>query len=238
MAKSTTNGQCLFCKGTFSKQAMARHLVACEKRKSFEKASASPRRVFHLFVEGRYAPEYWIHLEAETNATLQDLDGLLRDLWLECCGHLSAFTIAGQTYSSSVMDEFGDKNMNAPLGKVLYPKMKFSHEYDFGTTTDLTLKIVAARESAIKRGDIILMNFYLQEVNGYTIFHSNQKTESYAHNPSHRRQPVHLPRLFLDSLFDKSAGRLAGECSVWLHRFPARSYKTGRANSPRCRFRR
>ncbi len=157
MAKSTTDGQCLFCKGTFSKQAMSKHLEACEKRKPSKKASASPQRVFHLLVEGRYAPEYWIHLEAAANATLQDLDGLLRDLWLECCGHLSAFTIAGQTYSSTVMDEFGDKNMKVPLGKVLYPKMKFSHEYDFGTTTELTLKVVAERESAVKRGDIILM---------------------------------------------------------------------------------
>ncbi|MGH7452415.1 MAG: IS1096 element passenger TnpR family protein [bacterium] len=157
MAKSTTDGQCLFCKGTFSKQAMSKHLDACEKRKSSKKASASPQRAFHLLVEGRYAPEYWIHLEAAANATLQDFDGLLRNLWLECCGHLSAFTIAGQTYSSTVMDEFGDKNMRVPLGKVLYPKMKFNYEYDFGTTTELTLKVVAERESAIKRGDIMLM---------------------------------------------------------------------------------
>lgn len=157
MAKSTTDGQCLFGKGTFSKQAMSKHLEACEKRKPYKKASASPQRVFHLLAEGQYALEYWIHLEAAANTTLEDLDGLLRDLWLECCGHLCAFTIAGQSYSSSVMDEFGDKNMNVPLGKVLYPKMKFGHEYDFGTTTDLTLKVVAARESAIKRGDIILM---------------------------------------------------------------------------------
>lgn len=157
MAKSTTNGQCLFCKGTFSKQAMARHLEACEKRKSSKKASASPQRAFHLLVEGRHAPEYWIHLEAAANATLQDLDGLLRDLWLECCGHLSAFAIAGQSYSSMVMEEFDGESMKVKLGEVLFPKMKFQHEYDFGTTTELTLKVVAARESAIKRGDIILM---------------------------------------------------------------------------------
>lgn len=158
MAKSTTSGQCLFCKGTFSKQAMSKHLAACEKRKTSKKVSASPQRVFHLLVEGQYAPEYWMHLEAAANATLEDLDGLLRNLWLECCGHLSAFTIAGQTYSSSVMEEeFGDENMEVVLEKVLHPKMKFSHEYDFGTTTDLTLKVVAEKDNTIKRGDIILM---------------------------------------------------------------------------------
>jgi hypothetical protein len=157
MAKSTTNGQCLFCKGTFSKQTMTKHLEACEKRKASKQASASPQRVFHLLVEGRHAPEYWIHLEAAVSAKLENLDRFLRGLWLECCGHLSAFTIAGQTYASSVMDEFGDKNMKVQLGKILHPKMNFSHEYDFGTTTDLTLKVVAERESAIKPGDVMLL---------------------------------------------------------------------------------
>jgi len=153
MAKATTNGQCLFCKGKFSKQTMAKHLIACEKRETAIKG-ASRQRVFHLLVEGRYAPQYWIHLEASANATLQDIDGLLRHLWLECCGHLSAFHINGRTYSGAAMEDFDDEDMNIALEKVLRPKMKFRHEYDFGTTTELELKVLAEREGLMKRGGL------------------------------------------------------------------------------------
>lgn len=164
MAKATNNGQCLFCKGQFSKQVMAKHLAACEKRKTATKG-ASRQRVFHLLVEGRYAPQYWIHLEASASATLQDLDGLLRRLWLECCGHLSAFHLNGRTYSTTAMgmfaqadaDEFGDEDMNIALDKVLRPKMKFRHEYDFGTTTELELKVLAEREVMMKRGGVLVV---------------------------------------------------------------------------------
>jgi len=158
MAKATTNGQCLFCKGTFSKQTMAKHLAACAKRKTSSKG-ASSQSILHLLVEGRYAPQYWIHLEASTSAKLKDVDGLLRDLWLECCGHLSAFNINGQTYSVAPMEEYdGDEeDMNVALGKILQPKMKFQHEYDFGTTTELTLKVLAERNGMMKRGEITLV---------------------------------------------------------------------------------
>jgi hypothetical protein len=111
-------------------------------------------KVFHLVVEGRYLPEYWMHLEVPTNATLEDLDGFLRDIWLECCGHLSAFTIEGETYISRPV-EVADQDMDVALSKVLSPGMKFYHEYDFGTTTELTLRVVSEREGEI--GDIQLL---------------------------------------------------------------------------------
>ena len=38
--------------------------------------------------------------------TLADLDDFLRAIWLECCGHLSEFTIGGTSYSSEPEDYF------------------------------------------------------------------------------------------------------------------------------------
>ena len=32
------------------------------------------------------------------SATLEELDHYLRTIWLECCGHLSQFTIGGMLY--------------------------------------------------------------------------------------------------------------------------------------------
>ena len=37
-------------------------------------------------------------IEMQETATLEDLDSFLRDIWLECCGHLSAFNIYGTNY--------------------------------------------------------------------------------------------------------------------------------------------
>ena len=52
------------------------------------------------------------------------------------------------------MEDFDDEDMNIALEKVLRPKMKFRHEYDFGTTTELELKVLAEREGLMKRGGL------------------------------------------------------------------------------------
>ncbi len=36
--------------------------------------------------------------------------------------------------------------MDVPVGKVLRPGLKFTHEYDFGSTTLLALRVVGERE--------------------------------------------------------------------------------------------
>jgi len=91
-----------------------------------------------------------MHLEAPAHATLEDLDAILRDLWLECCGHLSAFRIQGADYSSSGslwdVAHADGAGMDVKLDDVLTPGVKFFYEYDFGTTTELTLRLLSERQ--------------------------------------------------------------------------------------------
>jgi hypothetical protein len=47
-----------------------------------------------LRVSAAGASEYWLDVEAETAAALSKLDAFLRRTWLECCGHLSVFSVA------------------------------------------------------------------------------------------------------------------------------------------------
>ncbi len=143
-------GKCNLCNTTFSKAAMTKHLKSCIQREETP-ARRKKTRLFHLLVEGSGMPDYWMHLEVPAGATLQDLDSFLRDIWLECCGHLSAFTIEEVSYAIEPQKDLGDKGMKVKLGKVLAPGMKFIHEYDFGTTTELKLKVVEEREG--ERGD-------------------------------------------------------------------------------------
>ncbi len=146
-----SKGTCNLCGGTFAKNTITRHLQSCPKSTDISQAPPSGRntgldRCFHLRVEGRYAPEYWMHLQVPLGMKLDLLDNFLRDTWLECCGHLSVFNIDGVSYFVTAEDELEGENMAVALGEVLYPKVKFYHEYDFGTTTELTLSVLSEEE--------------------------------------------------------------------------------------------
>jgi hypothetical protein len=151
---------------------MKKHLESCTKsetipQKISETTGALKRKTFIIEVEGSYNPEYWMCLEVNTDATLEDLDSLLRETWLECCGHMSAFTIQKKRYiAGSGIDSMwvhiglkpgGEKGMNVALGKVLSSGLEFSHEYDFGTPTDLVLKVVSEREVVNKREPVRIL---------------------------------------------------------------------------------
>lgn len=159
-----SEGQCRLCGGSFAKAAMTRHLESCKRRKAEpgmspvkQKARSPKRKIFHLVVEGHDSPEYWIHLEAPSDARLEDLDDFLRSIWLECCGHMRAFTIEETTYASSPMREFDERGMKATLGNVLRSGMKFHYEYDFGSTTELALRVVSEREGEMKGRSVELL---------------------------------------------------------------------------------
>lgn len=153
--RSVSYGKCFLCGETFAKNAISRHLQKCIP--AHETAKGKPVRLFRLLVEGYYSPQYWMHLEIPATATLADLDDFLRAIWLECCGHLSAFTIGNTRYELDTgmvdamwKDIFGSpyptRSMKARLQEVLQVGQAFVHEYDFGTTTVLKLKVVGERE--------------------------------------------------------------------------------------------
>jgi len=255
--KEVSKGVCSFCKGEFEKAKMTQHLKYCKQRATeiateLESTPALKKtKLFHILVEGRYNPQYWMHLELSASDTLADLDDFLRVIWLECCGHLSEFTIGGTSYSSEPEDYFyfgedatdeeseieeeeeeelnvgellqtfppeylkmlpknflsefqkfetiddlvtylketlnsipkkgvphsqeewdayreryfqsqvleallemlEDRSLDVSLEKVLKVGQKFSYEYDFGSSTDLTLKVLSEREGAIQNED-------------------------------------------------------------------------------------
>ena len=74
-----TEGDCMICGGHFAKRGITRHLAGCLTTVP-PAPDSKPRAAFHLLVEGGYRKEYWLHLLAAADATLADVDGLLRDL--------------------------------------------------------------------------------------------------------------------------------------------------------------
>lgn len=61
-----------------------------KNQEKHEKHKVQP--FFHIQVVDYYAPDYWLHLKVNSNTSLGTLDQFLRNIWLECCGHLSAFS--------------------------------------------------------------------------------------------------------------------------------------------------
>ena len=159
MAKrQQTQGVCQLCQSMFIKSGMTRHLTKCladhEAEPAASKRPAKTVRLLRLVVEGKYNPEYWLQVEMPATATLRDLDDFLRNIWLECCGHLSAFEIGGIQYSVETAKKAGgswfmydreERSMDVAIGKVLSADMKFTYEYDFGSTTHLALRVVGER---------------------------------------------------------------------------------------------
>lgn len=136
---------------------MTRHLKACGAAVARSSGALPSSRSFHLFVEARYNKQYWLHLAVPAQAPLSRLDAFLRDIWLECCGHLSAFTIAGERYDSGEMGGVRDGGMQVRLDRLLSPGMSFTYEYDFGSTTELNLKTVGGWYPTQKRGAVELL---------------------------------------------------------------------------------
>lgn len=86
----------------------------------------------------------------------------IRDIWVECCGHLSAFTIHGEQYESNPdTDPFLGKpsrNMNYRLKDVVDVGDNFLYEYDFGSTTELVLSIHSCRDGEKKNNEIVILS--------------------------------------------------------------------------------
>lgn len=162
MAKQT-KGKCKYCGKEYTRGYMINHLSSCKERMAriAEEAGSGRCGYFELIISGRYSSAYWLIIEMRDDATLKDLDTFLRDIWLECCGHLSAFEIYGVSYDVAPDENFwGEpaKSMNCKLKSVLEKGMTFTYEYDFGSTTDLVIKVHGYRESCRKTEKLAILS--------------------------------------------------------------------------------
>lgn len=116
--KPKLKGLCYFCNSEIEKSKMTQHLKFCKQRatdiaaeaSAVDAGTAEKTKFLHIVAEGRYNPQYWMHIELPATDILEDLDFFFRDTWVECCGHLSAFQIGDTSYSDEPEDfYFGDE---------------------------------------------------------------------------------------------------------------------------------
>ncbi len=134
-------GTCVLCGGEHPKSAMSRHLATCARR------GRGTEERLPIVVEGVWAPGYWLHLEVKPEATLSSLDSILRETWLECCGHMSSFEIGDRRFDSALDDFDPDdgESMEVAVGEVLEPGAGARYVYDFGSSTELKLRVLSPR---------------------------------------------------------------------------------------------
>jgi len=94
---------------------------------------------------------------------MKTIDQFLRDIWLECCGHMSAFRNPGnrsnggwdyfeamelmakgkiKEYERLMEDGAGEVPMSRKAKDALYKGLALDYEYDFGSSTELIITVM------------------------------------------------------------------------------------------------
>lgn len=151
-------GVCNLCKEMVNDPDASGHLIECIARQDLPRASGSSPpgydQSLHLSVHDG-SGLYWMQLAVRADTTLRQLDGFLRGMWLERCGHLSEFKIQGTRYSNLAPHpddpdadviradywmEDDEVHMDVAVADVMPEGVEVSYEYDYGSTTELYLK--------------------------------------------------------------------------------------------------
>ena len=140
-ARSPNSGNCALCGHHATKSQIVAHVETCAA--AHDKVGP-PQPLVVLRFEAVGQPRYWLVVEAKAHAKLSHIDALLRELWLECCGHMSAFHIGRRELAMTT----------AVATAFLAKGTKVAYEYDFGSTTALAGGLVGARHGSIGRASV------------------------------------------------------------------------------------
>lgn len=137
-------GKCYYCSKELTERTVKRHMKNCiEMKKAIQdefETEKKKRKQFMISLKDKYdTSTYCIYVSIDASLQLYHIDKFIRDVWVECCGHLSMFKIGQKKYFDN---SDGNYAMNVKLKDILHTGQKFEYEYDFGSTTYLNLEVV------------------------------------------------------------------------------------------------
>lgn len=161
MQAHISRGSCLYCQETLDQKELKAHLN--NHVKSFKENIASiDKQSFLIKVTGMYKDDpHFLYLLLNGDTDFNTLDYFLRGIWLECCGHMSSFTLDKKDIPKVNLEKYldppddedededdndfwgssdfspGEIPFNVPVKEVLAKGRKISHTYDYGSTTTL-----------------------------------------------------------------------------------------------------
>jgi len=140
--KKQSRGACQFCGREMTKGGLARHFPKCkdylEAVEKTNQKTGKKLKIYHLAIQDAWQKDFWLHLEMKSSARLGDLDNYLRAIWLECCGHLSQFSIGGWRGEEIPME--------TPVKRIFEKGIELTHIYDFGTSSETLARVVGERQ--------------------------------------------------------------------------------------------
>jgi|GEM_PF-284039 len=132
-----TNGNCFMCGKTTAKTAMKNHIM--------KEHNIGDEGCYLFKAEGAYDKDYWILFSVRQNSKLSAVDEFLREIWCECCGHLSAFRRGGSEVSKSRKISTFSKGD------------KLHYEYDFGSTTEILVTVMDEVKRPKQKESVVLL---------------------------------------------------------------------------------
>lgn len=162
--KLKSEGKCLFCDKLYSKAGINRHIKTHLDKKVI---SSKPGKSFLLKIttdKSWGSTPYFLTLWMDGEAKMSQLDAYLKSIWLECCGHMSAFRIPQKKVKFDGSFDFfetanfvreDEVNMKHKAKAVFEEKLTLAYEYDFGSTTALDITVVA--EYAVKADEKLML---------------------------------------------------------------------------------
>ncbi len=133
MEYQAPKSKCLLCNSEFTSRGIGKHIATCLKKRSEITTNKLAQKYYYICVKDPYNKDYFLFLLISETTTLDDLDGFLRDIWLECCGHMSSFSSR----------RWGDEiSMNTKIKNIANIGNTLNYQYDFGSTTELVIKFI------------------------------------------------------------------------------------------------
>ncbi len=137
-----SKAKCSYCQEDFTTLSMAKHLKSCPKhlaaRAKAESGNSVSEALYYLRLYEPYGKDFWLEVEIRGSAKMKDLDFYLREIWLECCGHLSEFSAGGWGSPKIAMTK--------KVAEVFDRYAEIIHLYDFGSTSTTAIKLISQRD--------------------------------------------------------------------------------------------
>lgn len=134
-------GVCCYCNKQYTKSGMSRHLQSHLGKMDAIEGQLSYLLKVEVCKKYEYYP-YFLYLQVSSRTNMGNIDDYLRDIWLECCGHMSSFreTTPYRGFLNSYPE---DIDLSLSCSKVFEPKQKLEYTYDFGSSTCLDITVIA-----------------------------------------------------------------------------------------------
>jgi len=144
MSQPKSEGSCPYCEKTMAKRGISRHLDTHLKKMS----PTAGKLAYHLRIEGG---PYFLNVLMNSTSSLTILDSFLRKIWLDCCGHLSRFSLGNVRRGGEIGKS---RKANAVFGQ----GVKLSYVYDFGSSTELKIQTLGAFALPVKGIQLLSRN--------------------------------------------------------------------------------